>query len=199
MSMKQNRNRIFTQFFAGCIGIGLCSFGGTAFADTASSTFNFTATFVGGSCEISAPGSIQFNSDTALLSSEIEQQVAATTERFDLTLTKCAGWGLTPAIKVSGKTTTDFGSALFRDALGERDSNGYGVLLKTAGNASFDLNNNLAANGVIPAKNWSANNQLNAIDTTLPMVATLTCGDCNYAGRQGGEFKATVTFDFVYE
>lgn len=199
MSMKRNENRILTQVFTRCFGVVLCGFVTTALAESASSSFNFTATFVGGSCEIRAPGSIQFNSGTALLSSEIEQQVAVTTERFDLTLTKCAGWGLTPAIKVSGKTTTDFGSTLFRDALGERDSNGYGVLLKTAGNASFDLNNNLAASGVIPAKNWSANNQLSSIETTLPMVATLTCGDCNYAGRQGGEFKATVTFDFVYE
>lgn len=199
MSMKRNENRILTQVFTRCFGVVLCGFVTTALAESASSSFNFTATFVGGSCEIDVLENIQFNGGDLLLSTEIEEQAVAATNAFDLTLTKCAGWGLTPSIKVSGSTTTNFGPTLFRDALGERGSNGYGVLLKTAGNASFGLNNNLAANGVISAKNWSANNQLSSIETTLPMVATLTCGDCNYAGRQGGEFKATVTFDFVYE
>ncbi|EKT62036.1 fimbrial protein [Providencia burhodogranariea] len=194
MSMKR-----LTLIFAGFLGGGLCGVVTTASAGSASSSFNFTATFVGGSCAINVRENIQFNGGDLLLSTEIEEQAVAATETFDLTLSKCAGWGLTPSIKVSGKTTTSFGPALFRDALGERDSNGYGILLTTAGNASFDLNNNLAANGVIPAKNWSTSNQLSSIETTLPMVATLTCGDCNYAGRQGGEFKATVTFDFVYE
>ncbi|MBP6120831.1 MULTISPECIES: fimbrial protein [Providencia] len=180
---------------------GLSGLSIPAFADnSASSVFNFTATFVGGSCAISVPASVKFNNGNAFSSAEIVQKTAMTNETFNLTLSQCAGWGLTPAIKVSGSMTTDFGEALFRDVMGSVDANGYGVLLETPGNTTFNSNLNLAANGTVSAKNdWSMQRQLNTMDTTLPIVASLRCGDCNYPGRHGGEFKATVTFDFVYE
>ena len=168
-------------------------------ADTSSSTFNFTAIFVGGSCEISAPTSIQFNDGEALRPSEIEQGIAATTQSFNLILSKCSGWGLTPSVKVNGQKTSDFGPALFRNTLGAMDSNGYGILLATDGNTSFVSNPNLAATGTILAKNWNPESQLDSIDIRIPIVAKLTCGNCDYVGRQSGAFKATVTFDFVYE
>lgn len=172
-----------------------------ALAGTANATFNFTAMFVGGSCDITAPSSIKFNNGSPFSSREIEQRVAATNEPFELTLSNCAGWGLTPSIKVSGSQTSDFGVPLFRNVGGPIDAKGYGILLATEGNGIFNSNPNLAANGAILAKNnWSTDAQLSTVNNTkVPMIATLTCGDCNYALRQGGDLSATVTFDFVYD
>lgn len=183
------------------LGVSLGVMGGVAsvFAGTASTVLNFTAVFVGGTCDISAPATIQFNGGSPLTSTEIEQKTAATNEVFNITLSNCVGWGLTPAIKVSGTTTSDFGEPLFRDAAGKTGTNGYGILLQTAGNSTFNANLNLAGNGRVLTKSWSSDAQLSTVDTALQMVASLRCGDCNYADRHGGEFKATVTFDFVYE
>ncbi|ENY6786361.1 MULTISPECIES: fimbrial protein [Providencia] len=171
----------------------------SALAGTASATFNFTAVFVGGSCEITAPNTVVFNQGSPFSSRDIEERVAATNESFELTLSNCAGWGLTPSITVSGAKTSDYGEALFRNVGGPIGAKGYGILLATEGNNTFAFNQNLAANGSILIGNWSADDQLSVIDTTLPMTATLTCGDCNYALRQGGDLRATVTFDFVYD
>lgn len=197
--MKHKVSSFISMIIVSCLG--LSSYSPVMLAGTASTTFNFSAVFVGGGCEINAPSSIKFNDGNDLFAADIEQGGAKTTQKFDLTLNDCNGWGLTPTIKVSGETTHDFGSApLFRDnGLGLMDSNGYGVLLQTVGNPSFNSNDNLAANGAISNKDWSTESQLNSIHTTLPMVAILTCGNCDYEGRQGGQFKATVTFDFVYE
>ncbi|EKT60167.1 fimbrial protein [Providencia sneebia] len=178
----------------------LMSWGNSALAGSATNNIEFSVTFVGGGCEISAIPPIQFNDGNVLLSADIEQGSAATKKVFDLTLINCSGWGLTPAIYVSGQTTTDFGVAMFRDQSASMDANGYGVLLSTPGNASFNGNNNLAISpSKIEAKNWSAETELSSITTVLPITAQLSCGDCHYASRQGGDFKATVTFDFVYE
>jgi type 1 fimbria pilin len=172
-----------------------------ALAGTDSATFNFTAMFVGGSCDITAPPSITFNNGSPFGSREIEERVAATNESFELTLNNCAGWGLTPSIKVGGPQTSDFGVPLFRNAGGPIDAKGYGILLATEGNGIFNANPNLAANGAILAQEtWSTDAQLSTVNNTrVPMTATLTCGDCNYALRQGGDLSATVTFDFVYD
>jgi len=172
-----------------------------ALADSATTTFNFTAMFVGGSCDISAPPSIKFNNGSPFSSREIEERVAATNESIELTLSNCAGWGLTPSIRVSGSQTSDFGEPLFRNAGGPMDAKGYGILLATEGNGTLNANPNLAANGTILAKeDWSTDTQLSTLNNTrIPMTATLTCGECNYALRQGGDLKATVTFDFVYD
>lgn len=169
-----------------------------AVAESASSTINFSATFIGGSCEVSVPILVKFNDGNALLSSTIEK--TPPTENFELKLENCSGWGGTPSIKVRGDSTTRFGDDLFRDnSLGKKDSDGYGVLLKTVGNAVFAANSNIAKDKLISAKSWAKTTQLNTIATVLPMTATLSCGDCSYLGRQGGEFNSTVTFDFIYE
>lgn len=185
------------------VGLLLGGGGMTANADTASTTFNFTTTFVGGSCDIKAPASVQFNDGNAFSSNDIEQKVAATTVALTLTLSGCSGWGLAPAIKVSGQTTAELGGEpLFRDVMGPVDAKGYGILLQTEGNVVFAPNANLARSGKITSNNWNSDAQLdtlNGASATVPLTATLTCGNCNYASRQGGEFKATVTFDFVYE
>jgi len=170
-------------------------------AGSAKATFNFKAKFVGGSCDIQAPPSIKFNNGIPFSSQEIEDHGAATNESFELTLSKCSGWGLTPSIKVSGSQSSDFGVPLFRNVGGSLDAKGYGILLATDGNGTFNANPNLAANGTILTKeSWSKNAQLNTLNNTkIPMIATLTCGDCKYALRQGGDLSATVTFNFVYD
>ena len=169
-------------------------------AKTASSEFNFTATFAGGSCEIIAPESIEFNGGSEVRAREIEEGSEKATTQFNLTMSNCSGSGLTPTITVIGEKTSNFGSEpLFRDSTGSGESDGYGLLLGTLGNSDFSKTENLALTGKISALNWNTSNQLNMMVTSLPMIATLTCGQCNYSGRQGGEFKSTITFEFVYE
>lgn len=167
--------------------------------NTANSTLNFSAIFVGGSCQISAPISIQFNNGNPLMSEDIKNGINGTKQSFNLILSKCAGWGLTPSILVTGATTTEFGMPLFRDLRNDTDANGYGILLMTEGTTDFNSNQNLANEGMISAKNWGETKKLETLSTSIPIKATLTCGTCDYADRHGGSFKATVTFDFLYE
>lgn len=178
------------------------------FAGSTSGIFHFDAEFVGGGCEISSDAAtIQFNGGNPILPSEIEAATLAgsakTLKTFNIKLTGCNGWGLIPKIQVTGEKTTDFGSNLFRNntALTANDSNGYGLLLTTKGNSTFQENSNLASHNTITVKSdWgTASRDLNTIDKTLPISAVLTCGDCNYGKRQGGKFTATVTFDFIYD
>lgn len=178
---------------------GLLGMNTVGYAGSASSVFNFFATFVGGTCNISAPTSVPFNGGNALLAADIVQSVAATNETFNLTLSGCAGWGLTPSIKVSGQTTSAFGPPLYLNPPGAMGANGYGLLLSTSGNSTFAPNDNLAKNPTILVKNWAAHTDLASVGTSLPMTAQLSCGRCSSTERRGGAFSATVTFDFVYE
>ncbi|MEM8325522.1 fimbrial-like protein [Morganella morganii] len=169
-----------------------------AAAGSDSAVINFSAVFVGGSCEISASvPEIVFGGGELIEPDEIVSNPLPTA--FNLTLTGCGGWGLTPKVTVSGESTTLFGPALFRSSMPESASDGYGILLSTLGNNSFNANTNLADTKVITAKNWSMDTDLSGLDTILPVTATLTCGDCNYSGRRSGDLIASVTFDFVYD
>lgn len=167
-------------------------------AGSNSGMVNFSATFVGGSCEIgTSKPQVIFNGGEGIQPATIASSPPK--ESFNLTLSKCSGWGNTPKITVSGESTVLYGPALFRDPGPESASEGYGILLSTEGNNSFQPNINLAQNKLITTRNWAKATQLNTIDPTLPIVAQLTCGNCNYSGRQGGDLIATVTFNFVYE
>lgn len=178
---------------------GLFGVNTVGYADSEIANLTFTAEFVGGGCSISVPDSIPFNHGNALFAADIEHGNAATTETFNLTLSECSGWGLTPSIKVSGQTTTEFGLPLYLNPPSTMAANGYGLLLSTAGNSTFAGNGNLAASPTIVANNWDTTTELESVVTSLPMTAQLSCGQCNSAGRHGGVFNATVTFEFVYE
>jgi len=203
--MKRNSQRRLIPVLTGILSLGLGSVSSIAQAESASAVFHFAATLISGSCVISAPASLQFNGGNTLFGADIEaagmEGSSATTVQFNLILQNCTGWGGTPRIVVSGQQYNDINFRLFRDAdaLGIMDSVGYGVLLKTAGNSSFNENTNLAVDGNISVKNWSMNTQLNTLNNTLPITAILSCGDCANVGRHGGKFQATVIFDFVYE
>lgn len=167
-------------------------------ATASSGTTNFTVTFGGGTCAMSASVSeIIFGGGELIAPSEIVNNPPQA--NFQLSLSQCSGLGLTPKIKISGQSTTLFGPALFRSPVPESASDGYGILLSTSGNTSFNANQNLAETKLITAKNWSSNNQLSDIDASIPLTATLTCGNCNYSGRRSGDLIASVTFDFVYD
>lgn len=170
-----------------------------AVAGNANSNIYFKATFVGGACEITAPSVIQFNGGEIIMPTEIRQKLSKTIENFNLILSNCSGLGLIPTITVSGESTTDLGIAVFRNTPSQTDADGYGILLSTIGNNSFVANNNLAVENIIHSKDWDYNNSLSSIDKTLPMKAILTCGNCNSTTQRGGDFNATITFNFSYE
>ncbi|HHQ2585815.1 TPA: fimbrial protein [Providencia rettgeri] len=170
-----------------------------AVAGNLNSNIYFKATFVGGACEITAPSIIQFNGGEMIMPAEIRQKLSKTIENFNLILSNCSGLGLIPTITVSGESTTDLGIAVFRNTPSQTDADGYGILLSTSGNNSFVENNNLAVDNIIHSKDWNSNNLLSSIDKIIPMKAILTCGNCNSATQRGGDFNATVTFNFIYE
>ncbi|HHR6130779.1 TPA: fimbrial protein [Providencia alcalifaciens] len=152
-----------------------------------------------GACEISFPNEVIFNHGEPILPSAIEAQLPVTTEAFNLTLTKCQGFGLTPKITLVGESTTAYGDAMFLDPVGST-ATGYGILLKFQGNEYFQQNDDLAANKEILAiENWDIKTPLSLLNGTLPIKAILSCGNCNKEERVGGDLKANVTFDFQYD
>ena len=167
-------------------------------ATSASTQFSATIAFEG-ACDISAPATVIFNNGDAVLPSQIEDGNAAAKKTFDITLANCKGVGVTPKVTVVGESNTDAGTALFLDAA-TSTSTGYGVLLATDGNANFKANTNLAATKTISASDdWDKDTSLTTLNGTLPMAATLSCGDCETDGRLGGDLVANVTFEFKYD
>ncbi|WP_323085521.1 fimbrial-like protein [Providencia alcalifaciens] len=196
----KKRNLFLTGILLLCLSIGGFTWSIYAFAiNNASNTFTFAATFVGGSCQITAPPSVTFNNGNPLMPDDIKNGLDSAKHEFELTLSKCAGWGLTPSIHVNGTITTELGEPVFRDTGGESDVKGYGLWLSTIGSTDFEPNTNLARNGVIQASNWTPTQQLSTLATTIPIKAILTCGYCDLDERHGGVFTSTVTFDFLYE
>ncbi|HHR6079995.1 TPA: fimbrial protein [Providencia alcalifaciens] len=196
----KKRNLFLTVILLLCLSVGGFTWSIYAFAiNSASNTFTFAATFVGGSCQITAPPSVTFNNGNPLMPDDIKKGLDSAKHEFELTLSQCAGWGLTPSIHVSGTITTELGEPVFRDTDGGSDVKGYGLWLSTIGSADFGPNTNLARDGVIQASNWASTQQLSTLATTIPIKAVLTCGYCDSDDRHGGVFISTVTFDFLYE
>lgn len=194
--MRINR-ALISLYLLGAAGI-TAGYLPSAMGGNTTGLFKFKAIFMGGTCSVSAPSKVVFNGGTAISSQDIENTPPE--ESFPLTLSGCAGWGGMPSITVSGESTSLYGPALFRNPSPDSSSDGYGILLKTAGNTYFKANANLAQNKTIDAATtWQTTNQLSLINGDLPMTAVLTCGDCTLNGRKGGDLVATVTFDFTYE
>lgn len=162
-----------------------------------SSTTAFTATIVGGACDISAPPTVSVNSGTAIASEDIAAGTGPEAP-FNLTLSGCKGYGLVPSITLEGDVTDTSGMPLFLS--NTSTTKGYGILLTTAGNTNFKMNDNLAANMKITAENktW-ATTMASSLDGTIPVIASVSCGNCAAdADIQGGELKASVSFKFEY-
>lgn len=189
-----NRRRNFIPIVIYLLGLG-CAGNGMAGNVT---EFRATIGFEG-TCSVDVPATVTFNNFTAVLPTQIEakdQEAAVKTSR--ITLSGCSGVGLTPKVTVSGNVNTRYGKNLFRDTAST--SVGYGILLATTGSQYFRANDNLATNKTIQAiAGWDKSTQLSAINDNIPLIATLTCGTCATDGRIGGDLKATVTFNFVYE
>ena len=152
-----------------------------------------------GACDIKTPATVIFNNGEAILPSQIEAGNEVAKEDFSLVLSNCHGVKVTPKITITGESNTNSGKALFLDEKTSK-AKGYGVLLATIGNSNFKINTNLAElKAISVSDNWDANNSLTTINGTIPMTATLTCGDCKADGRLGGELVANVTFNFEYE
>lgn len=164
----------------------------------ANQTVNFSALIAyEGSCEIKVPEPIKFNNGEAILPSVIES--SAPEKTVDLTLSKCQGIGVKPKIGLSGTSTAEYGPELFRDPVAST-AVGYGILLRTNGNSTFQANSNLAKNkAILAVPDWSSDTSLTTINGKLPLIATLTCGDCNFDRRMGGSLEANITFEFLYE
>ncbi|MBP6120833.1 MULTISPECIES: fimbrial protein [Providencia] len=171
----------------------------TAGAATSAST-EFSATIAyEGACDITVPTTVVFNSGDAVLPSLIEAGNAVAKKTFDLTLANCQGLGVTPKITVAGESNSKTGETLFLDATAST-ATGYGILLATDGNANFKANINLAkVNTISASDDWDTDTRLTTINGTVPMSATLSCGDCETEGRLGGELKSNVTFEFQYD
>lgn len=169
----------------------------SAVAATSAST-EFKATIVGGACDISAPATVSVNSGAVIPSEDI---IAGNSpeESFDLTLSGCKGYGLTPVITLEGDVDGTSGIPLF--LTNTSSTKGYGILLTFAGNSNFKANTNLAADLKLTAaanKTWSTT-MASVLNGKIPLKAAVSCGSCAAdADIQGGELKANVTFKFAY-
>ncbi|HEM8878573.1 TPA: fimbrial-like protein [Providencia stuartii] len=173
------------------LGISLTGYPAIAAQTT---TTTITASIVGGACDISVPPSVPFGEVQAV---DIINENGIS-EMFDIKLDACNGYGLTPSIKVTGDIDSSSGEDLFITPTST--SQGYGVLLSTAGNTYFAQNDNLAKNDTISAKGNDWNTKFaSVLDGTIPMKATLSCGECVDTKLKGGALNASITFSFLYQ
>ncbi|MGJ5719053.1 fimbrial protein [Morganella sp. B601] len=163
-------------------------------AGSADTTINFSATLVGGSCKVAVDNKdITFDpvSSAAVIAAG---ENGIDPRSFTLSFLGCNGWGLTPKIKISGTTITS-GIPLFRTSDTESGySQGYGVKLTQQGE-----NTAISDQSVITLGEKTA--QLNLLESKpLTFEARLSCGSCTPGtGLSGGNLKAAVTFQFLYE
>jgi len=151
-----------------------------------------------GACDISVPATITFNNGEPIYPSVIEADFALTKQNFTMTLTDCKGMGVIPKIVVTGTSTTAYGEDMFVDSTSS--AKGYGIYLSTVGNTYFKSNPNLATiKRISVIDDWSLALNFIVLNGSLPLVAQLTCGNCSFSGRSGGDLNASITFDFQYE
>lgn len=167
-----------------------------ALAATSAST-TISASIVGGSCDIAAPATLAIMDGDPIPAEDITT-TSTIAKTFNLTLSGCNGFGLTPSIKIAGDDSSLSGKSLFVSATST--SKGYGILLSTVGNTNFQANTNLAANKTITAatKTWGST-VASSLNGTIPLTATVSCGDCVSATLQGGMLNASLTFEFLYQ
>lgn len=172
----------------------LAGFTSSAYAGSAGTTVNFSATLVGGSCQISVNrASITFS---PVSSSTV---IAAGTDGIDpqlfsMSFSGCDGWGLTPKIQIKGNTFTS-GIPLFRNDNAASDySKGYGVKLVQQGKTT-------ALGDMAKVVAGTPDQQLSVLNgQTLNFEARLSCGNCTPGpSLSGGNMNATVTLQFIYE
>ncbi|HAT1515436.1 TPA: fimbrial protein [Morganella morganii] len=170
----------------------------TQAATSASTEFTATIAYEGACAITTSTGVVIFNNGDAVLPSQIEGHEAAAQQTFELTLSDCHGFGVTPKITLAGLSNTDTGMALYLDTAASTTT-GYGILLATDGNDNFASNTNLAANKVISVNSkWNTQTDLTTLNGSIPLTATLSCGKCSQA-RIGGDLVANITFEFQYD
>lgn len=174
----------------------VASMGQSAMAAT-SATTKISASIVGGGCQITAPATVAIRNGDLIPAEDITT-TSDISETFDLTILGCKGYGLTPSITIEGDTDSVSGEALFVST--GTTSTGYGILLSTDGNGNFNKSDNLATDKKITAlatTEWSKT-FASTLDGTIPLKATVSCGNCTANNLQGGELTASVTFNFFY-
>lgn len=156
----------------------------------------FTATFYGGSCDITAPATVTYNQGIVP-----QDTIPGEQQRSDLllNLSNCQGYFMKPSITVAGATQLINGKTLFVN--NSSTTTGYGILLTTSGNTAFSANSNLASDKVIAAKTWPADgsDSVSSLNGDLLLNAILSCGSCSPAANlRGGVLTSTITFTFAY-
>jgi len=164
-------------------------------AGSAKQDIQFTATFYGGSCDITAPATVTYNQGVVP-----QDTIPGENVRSDLllNLSNCQGYFMKPSITVAGETQLINGKTLFANS--SSTTMGYGVLLTTSGNTAFAANSNVATNKVITTKTWPAVGSENvaSLNGNLLLNAILSCGSCQPANVRGGVLTSNLTFTFVY-
>lgn len=165
-----------------------------AYAGSSSTTVNFSATLVGGSCQISVDrSSITFSpvSSSTVIAAGVD---GIDPQLFSMSFSGCDGWGLTPKVQIKGNTFTS-GIPLFRNDNAASDySQGYGVKLVQQGQTTAIENMDKLVVG-------TSDQQLNTLNgQVLNFEARLSCGNCTAGpSLKGGNMNATVTLQFIYE
>lgn len=170
--------------------------GQSAMAATTATT-KISASIVGGGCQITVKPNVAIR-DGDLIPAEDITSESDISETFDLTILGCKGYGLTPSITIEGDTDSTSGKDLFVSP--NSSSTGYGILLSTEGSSNFNQSDNLATDKKITAQTTTEWDKTfaNTLDGTIPLKATVSCGDCTASNLQGGELTASLTFNFFY-
>lgn len=192
--MKILNNKLIPLYLPVIAGIYCISL--PVLAATSANT-TITANIVGGSCDIAAPATLAIMDGDPIPAEDITP-TSTISGSFDLTLSGCNGFGLTPSITIAGDVSSLSGQSLF--VSNTSTSQGYGILLSTVGNTNFQASPNLATNKTITAvsKNWGTTLG-SSLNGTLPIKATVSCGDCESATLQGGMLNSSLTFEFLYQ
>lgn len=175
----------------------------------------FSATLEAPTCTLNIPPTIDFgtaqgSNPNSIPSSSLQGNGISVSA--NITFSDCFNKGLSapkPQILVKGNTVqlggTDF---FFADPPSSAyPAQGFGVKLSVSGDTNFEDNNNIITDGgsdgggIIQSRQNTTIASLN--NSTLILTATLSCGSyspCNNAAPyEVGAFKATVTFQLLYD
>lgn len=176
--------------------ISLLIYSVASLAGESSTTLNFTANFIPGTCDISIePKSINWGAQQSLDIKNAGVQGFGP-EPFAVKYENCNGYGVKPTLNIKG-TAFYAGINLFSNTNNTDNESaiGYGIRLSRSESANIALSNN--DNITVGSENESLS-VLN--NTSTEFLASLSCGnDCDASTLRNGNLRATVTFQFLYD
>lgn len=186
---------------------GLCallvSYSGVQAQAGNTATINFTGTIVAGTCNLTAPATVNLGDvdPTKLISTQWHYENITP---FALQITGCTGVGgatMAPEIQITGTLSTDMGQGnnwVFKNPAST--SKGFGVVLLPA-SGPYNSDSVTANNGWLSIPGFGKGTTPTA-NTFVHLNAAVSCGRstwCPRANSAAGTLNASLTFTFAYK